>query len=390
MVDGITGLTAQVTGITVDMTSQVSKDAFAASLNLSAASGQTDSTITGSTTNFSAEILVTLDLTNTANFGKVKFAISVDGGATVQVDLRDKLLSTSGVTDTAVTETQIVAALDAELERLFDARVGAGTSSGAHCKLPTKKDAELKVTQGAGDGSMFGTDEANSGGLLARETMRNNISAEWNGDNLVITNSGGGKIALSGFSAASNSQVLFDVVDDAQTDGLNEPILLATADGNMQTQATAAFTGRTENSSMTIRFSDLVGSSADAAAQYGFAITNGDGDIMADFRTTKLSVGGSSTAASRVANEIEASVMAALSAGIVANYGADSSFDVQEFDVVYSGDTLTITNKEGRALAVEYFSSTDGNMTVTPTNEPGAASILASQNAFASEMRVKP
>ena len=93
--------------------------------------------------------------------------------------------------------------------------------------------------------------------------------------------------------------------------------------------------------------------------------------------------------ASTVANEIEASVMAALSAGIVANYGADSSFDVQEFDVVYSGDTLTITNKEGRALAVEYFSSTDGNMTVTPTNEPGAATILASQNAFASEMRVK-
>ena len=102
----------------------------------------------------------------------------------------------------------------------------------------------------------------------------------------------------------------------------------------MQTQATAAFTGRTEDSSMTIRFSDLVGSSADAAAQYGFAITNGDGDIMADFRSSKLSVGGSSTAATNVANEIEASVMAALSAGIVANYGADSSFDVQEFDVV--------------------------------------------------------
>ena len=29
-----------------------------------------------------------------------------------------------------------------------------------------------------------------------------------------------------------------------------------------------------------------------------------------------------------------------------------------------------------------------GNMTVTPTNEPGAAAILASQNAFTSEMRV--
>ena len=94
---------------------------------------------------------------------------------------------------------------------------------------------------------------------------------------------------------------------------------------------------------------------------------------------TKLNIGGSASLSSTVANEIEASVMAALSAGIVANYGADSSFDVQEFDVVYSGDTLQITNREGRALAVEYFSSNDGNMTVTPTNEPGEASVFSLQ-----------
>ena len=50
---------------------------------------------------------------------------------------------------------------------------------------------------------------------------------------------------------------------------------------------------------------------------------------------------------------------------------------------------MTIKNTEGRALAIEYFSSTDGNLTVTPTNEPGAAAVLASQNAFASEMRVQ-
>ena len=392
-VDGISGLTAQVTTLTVDMTSQVSKDAFAASLNLSAASGQTDSIVTANAA-FSANISNTsgsgaVDLTDSSNFGKVKFALSIDGGATVQVDLRDKLLSTGGVDATSVRQTSVVAALDAELERLFDARVGASATDADKIQIEDQEGRRIKLTQGAGDGTMFGTDETNNGGLLARETMRNNISAEWSGDNLVVTNVAGGKISLSGFSAASNSQVLFDVVDDAQTDGLNEPILLATADGNMQTQATAEFTGRTEQSSMTVRFSDLVGSSAAAAAQYGFAITNGDGDIMADFRTTKLSVGGSAAAATNVANNIEASVMAALSAGIVANYGADSSFDVQEFNVVYSGDTLTITNNEGRALAVEYFSSTDGNITVTPTNEPGAASTLASQNAFASEMRVK-
>ena len=268
-----------------------------------------------------------------------------------------------------MTETQIVAALDAELERLFDARIGAGTSSGSYT-ITDQEGRRLKVSQGAGDGSLFGTDEANSGGLLARETMRNNLTAEWVGDTLKVTNTAGGKVSLSSYAAQSNSQVLFDVVDDAQTDGLHEPILLAVAGENMQTQATAEFTGRTEETSMTIRFSDLVGSSADAAAQYGFAITNGDGDIMADFRSSKLSVGGSSDAASRVANNIEASVMAAISAGIIANYGADNTFDVQEFDVVYSGDTLTITNREGRALAIEYFSSNDGNITVTPTNEP--------------------
>ena len=388
VVDGVSGLTAEVANLTVDMTSQVSKDAFAASLNLNAASGQTDSTITGSITNNSATTGNAIDLTDTANFAKVKFAISVDGGATVQIDLRDKLLSTNGVTSTAVTETQLVAALDAELERLFDARVGAATAGGA-MTVTDQEGRRLKVTQGAGDGFLFGTDEANNGGLLARETMRNNISAEWSGDNLVLTNNAGGKVSLSGFSAASNSQVLFNVVDDAQTDGLNEPILLATSDAAMQTQATASFSGRVEETALTIRFSDLNGSSAAAAAQYGFQLTNGDGDVLADFSSTKLSVGGSANASTNTANEIEASVMAALSAGIVANYGADSSFDVQEFQVTYSGDTLTIKNAEGRSLAVENASSTDGNMTVTPTNEPGAAAVLASQNAFTSEMRVK-
>jgi flagellin len=387
VVDGVSGLTAEVAALTVDMTSQVSKDAFAASLNLSASSGQTDSTITGSVTNNSATTGNAIDLTNTANFAKVKFAISVDGGATVQIDLRDKLLSTNGVTSTAVTETQLVAALDAELERLFDSRVGAASAGGA-MTITDQEGRRLKVTQGAGDGFLFGTDEANNGGLLARETMRNNISAEWNGDNLVLTNDAGGKVSLSGFSAQSDSQVLFNVVDDAQTDGLSEPILLAEADAAMQTQATAAFTGRVEESALTIRFSDMVGGSPNAAATYAFQLTNGDGDVYADF-STALNVGGSAGAATNVANNIEASVMAAISAGIVANYGADSSFDAQEFSVVFSGDTLQITNKEGRSLAVENVSSSDGNMTVTPINEPGAAAVLASQNAFTSEMRVK-
>ena len=100
-------------------------------------------------------------------------------------------------------------------------------------KLTDQSGRSIKVTQGAGDGTMFGTDATNNGGLLATETVRNNLSAAWSGDNLVITNTAGGKVALSGYTAQSDSQVLFDVVTDSQSEGVNEPILLSIAN-NLQ------------------------------------------------------------------------------------------------------------------------------------------------------------
>ena len=89
------------------------------------------------------------------------------------------------------------------------------------------------------------------------------------------------------------------------------------------------------------------------------------------------------------ASTIEASVLASLSVGIATLAGTDSSIDLQEFAVEFSGDQLLITNSRGRALAVENFSSTHGFLTVTPVNEPGAAEILANQNAYYSELRVR-
>ena len=47
IVDSNSGLTAQITNLTVDMTNSVSKDAFVAALNLSGATGQTDTIVTG-------------------------------------------------------------------------------------------------------------------------------------------------------------------------------------------------------------------------------------------------------------------------------------------------------------------------------------------------------
>ena len=198
IVDDISGLTSQVTDLTVDLTNNLSKDAFVAALNLSGQTAQTDTIASGST-NFSADIAASLDLTNAENYGKVKFAISIDGGATVQVDLKDRLFSNAAVTNSAVTVAQVITAMDNELERLFDSRVGASANLAGTLNIEDQEGRRIKVSQGAGDGSLFGTDAANNGGILARETTRNNLTAEWEGNTLKVTNEAGGKVALSGF-----------------------------------------------------------------------------------------------------------------------------------------------------------------------------------------------
>ena len=379
VVDSNSGLTSQITSLTVDMTNSVSKDAFEAALNLSAATGQTDTTITGANA-FSSTIGGTLDLTNSTNYGKVRFAISVDGGATTQIDLRDKLVSTVGVDSTSVSQTQIVAALDSELERLFDARVGAAATSADKVQIQDQSGRRVKVTQGAGDGTLFGTDAVNNGGLLAQETIRNNLNFAFDGDNLVVTNTAGGKVALSGYTAQSDSQVLFNTVTDSQAEGVNEPVLLSVATGNPATMATSTYTGNVENTTLSIRFSDRVGSQS--SAQYSFKITDGAGHEYGSVSNLSL--------LSTLDNAtIQASVLAALSTGISALAGTDSSLDINEFGVTFSGDQLIITNSKGRALAVEDYSSTHGFLTVTPINEPGAAQVLASQNAYYSETRLQ-
>ena len=376
--DSNSGLSAAISNLTVDLTNQVSKDAFAAALNLSGATGQTDTIVTGAN-NYSSTISGSLDLTNSANYGKVRFAVSVDGGATTQIDLRDKLISTSGVTQTAVTQAQVVSALDSELQRLFDARVGASATNAGLIQIEDQSGRRLKVTQGAGDGTLFGTDAVNNGGLLANETVRNNLNFAWDGDNLVVSNTAGGKVALDGFSAESNSQVLFNTVTDSQAEGVNEPILLASAHTNAATMATAVVTGNVESSSISVRFSDRVGTGA--TAQYSFHITDGEGHVYGSVTNTELFETRDNAA-------IQSSILTALTSGLGTLDDTDSSIDINEFGVTFSGDQLIITNSKGRALAIEEYSSTHGFMTVTPINEPGAAQILASQNAYYSETRV--
>ncbi|OUV02953.1 MAG: hypothetical protein CBC42_05460 [Betaproteobacteria bacterium TMED82] len=382
VVDDISGLSASLANATVDLTQQLSKDAFLAKLTLAASTAQTDTRVT-SGFDVSAQLTpgaTGLDLSSPVNYGKVKFAISVDGGATVQVDLRDKLISTSGVDESSVTNTELIAGMTSELQRLFDTSIQASahTSNGG-IVIEDDQGRRLKVTQGAGDGALFGTDEQTSGGLLARETERNNISAAWEGSKIVLTNEGGGKVSVQGFTSQNSSQVVFDTVKDSQTDGINEPVLLATANANMLTQSSVSFTGKVEQTELNMIFSDRIG---DGSALYSFRITNGDGDDYANISNLE-------TINTLDDATIQASVAAAISAGIVANYGSDSTFDASEFEVVFKDNQLSITNTKGRAIAIEDFSSTHGFVTVTPANEPGSSEVLASQNAYYSETRVK-
>ena len=101
------------------------------------------------------------------------------------------------------------------------------------------------------------------------------------------------------------------------------------------TMVTATYSGNVESSSLSIRFSDRVGSQS--SAQYSFKITDGAGHEYGSVSNLSL--------LSTLDNAtIQASVLAALSTGISSLAGTDSSIDINEFGVTFSGDQLIITN----------------------------------------------
>ena len=380
--DSITGISTAISA-TVDMTNEVSKAAFAEAINEALQDARAASTVTG-TANPSAA--GTVDLTDVANYSKVKFSISVDGGEAKIIDLTQRLMSSSTVVDkTALTEPEILNAMSAEISLAFDDNitVSSGTTSGV-MSISDTQGRRIEVSQGPGNGFLFGTDSVNGGSLLARASQDNPLSVNWDGDNLVVTNDLGGKIALSGYVTTSGNQVVFNIVDDAQIDSLNvnEPILLGSVNTVVSAVATASFVGKTESSEIAIRFSDSTGDGTNA--NYSFKLTNGDGDVYANL--VNLDVFKDVTQAS-VVSAIKLAL--ASSTGVGGLDATDSSLNVNEFDVSFNGDTLVIKNNAGRALSLENFSSTAGYVTVTPMNELGASEVLSTKNAHTSETRIK-
>jgi flagellin len=382
LTDSVTGITTTAAdAFTVDMTNEISKAAFADQINEKLADAQANTTVTGTAKPSAAG---TVNLDDPANYAKVKFSVSVDNGAAKEIDLTQRLKSTAGVTTSAVTETQIITAMNEELKLAFDDNITVASSSGV-LTVADEQGRRLEVSQGAGNGFLFGTDTVNGGSLVARESQRNALSVAWDGDNLVVTNERGGKIALSGYSAASNSQVVFNIVDDAQVEGtnVNEPVLLGSSTVVAATAPTASFVGNVEDSVMAIRFSDTTGNGA--SANYAFKLTNGQGDVYADFTSTALNV-----YKTKSSQDVIDFVKGQISAGLATlTASGDNSYKTNEFEVEFNGDTLVVKNVAGRALAIENFSSSAGFVTATPMNEMGSSQVLSSQNAHTSETRIK-
>ena len=72
----------------------------------------------------------------------------------VQVDIRQRLSSTSGVDTASVTQTNLVTALQSELQELFDDRITVGTANGSFT-INDDEGRRLKVTQDIGNGFLF-------------------------------------------------------------------------------------------------------------------------------------------------------------------------------------------------------------------------------------------
>lgn len=371
--DDVSGLAAAgVTTKALDLTSEVSKQNFVDELNKNLKEAAVDTKIIGAAT-LSAGI-DTVDLTKAAQFDKVKLSVSVGGSSPVAIDLRSRLLSSAGDTS-AVTATEIAAALNTELQAKFDDSVTLTESNGVFT-LADKQGRALKISQGAGDGTLFGTDAVNAGALSVDKNIQTNLSAAFEGNNLKVTNSAGGKTTVSDYATAGTSRVIFDTVNDAQSGQNFDPIALVAADVSTPD---VAVSGRVESSKLAMTFSDRFGDGSTSTAT--FNITNGAGDVYATI--SGLDVHQSKTNASVVAD-----IKAALVTGIGVLDDSDASIDVSDFEVAFSNGTLTITNSEGRSLAIEDYSSAFTTASVAPLNQIGATTTLSSQNNMFSEVRL--
>ncbi len=364
----------------LDITSAVSKRDFVNALNKSFKESALDTKLTGSAT-----VAATTDITDTTKYADLKFSISVNGGSPVNsIDLRSRLLSTAGVTATAVTAAQMATAIQDEMQGLYDKSITVAIAGGK-MEITDAQGRKIEVSQGAGSGALFGTDVVNVGALKVDANIQTNLSAAWSGNDLVITNKAGGKTTVSDFDTTGTGKVTFDAVTDAQANQRDPIVLVKTA----ASDNAVSVKGRTEATGLQMTFSDRIGDGTNA--KYEFKLTNGTGDIYADLTGANALNLKSTATDAEVVKAVRDRLTAVVGQDGILKLAAagDGTISADEFNVAFKDNVLTVTNSAGRSLAVENFKSTDGSMVVTPTNELGAAKTLSSETALYTELNLK-
>ena len=392
--DAGTDLSAAVS-TTLDLNDSFSKVDFVDHINKVLAQSALNTTATAGVTGVATA--KALDVTDSDDYDGFKFAIKIGDSSLENINIRQALRD-AGVS-TVATSAEVVAAIQTELRSVFDDTNASITVTQAAGVLSVS-DAEgrrIEITQGAGDGTLFGTESENDDeSILVEATTPNGISAAWDGDEIVLTNATGDQINVHSYTTSTAGvQMIFSPADGQNTDELDPVVFVTSSMSSIDGTNQAEFIGVVEETSLALSFSNresvlghvpVAGTSSGATstmasnAKYAFNITNGNDktyfSAVLDLTSTRTDA------------EIVTAVKTELSARIAANFTDDTSIDMTEFDVAFSGNTLMITNSSGRALKIENFESYAGTMTVSSLNELGATAELASQQRLFSEVRI--
>lgn len=381
----ITGL-----GMVLNRSDADSRADFAARINVGLKESATNTSVTGNSA--AASVSAATMNASAASDDTFKFTLKV-GDTTQSVDFGGRMLSTSLPGDStlaAADYVHVAQAMREELHSMFDDSISVTESSGVF----TIEDAQgryLEVSQGAGNGYFFGSDEQNSGSIFTTASQQNNLSVAWSDDGsaLIVNHAAAGGVDITNFASTSTGTATFDVADTATT-GVAEPVVLQ----DTLADSTASVRGIVGESKIALNFSNTFGYAADGGtsdanlnANYVFKITDGAGNVYADFSGTSSALDIQHLNNTDAA--IEAFVLANLTAQIAATGFNDDRIDVGEFSVDYTGGILTVANSEGRDLRVEDVSSAFGTITVSKLDGIDGTEILSSQGAHASEVRIE-
>ena len=390
VIDPVNASPPNVTGVGMVLTvaDAASRNDFAERINIGLKESATNTTIAAFAS--AGSVSATTLAASTADDNLFKFNLTVDG-VTSEIDIKQRVLANASDT-TAVTYTELKNSMREAIHTIFDDSVNVTVSSGRF-SVEDAQGRSLAISQGNGTGYFFGTDEQNNGAssLSVDGNVQNNLSVAWNdaGTELVFNHAAAGEMTISNYDSVASGIATFDVADTAST-SLTDPVALQE---DAVFDSTASARGQVGESQIALNFSNTFGYAADSGsgaadtnlvAEYVFKVTDGAGNIYMDFSGT------SSALDIQRLNNTDAAIKTFVETNLSANIATfgDGRIGKDEFEIDYSNGVLTITNTEGRDLAIEDFSSSYGKATVSKLDQLSGTEELASQQGLASEIRI--